>query len=314
MKNSFKKIMASLGAAAMLVSAMPIANAFAADAVDPADLFETREVADGVIITNYTGENTDKITIPATINDADVVGVDNFAFGLVSQNVTIVVPETLRLKGLDATENDGIDANAFMTAGVIINQDISGYGSTPVEIITQIIADVNDKLPDAQKFVFPDGVTPEEYISEAMKRAMAHLAGAPTGNTPAETAIIVIETILDETGDHCGFSQKNVERLKAALNLISYKGVTLEGPKDAPAQTYAENKIDLTYNEKSSVIIGDANLNGKVDFLDLTVVSKALINDTLTGDARIAADVNGNGEIDFLDLSAIAKMLIPATN
>lgn len=65
---------------------------------------------------------------------------------------------------------------------------------------------------------------------------------------------------------------------------------------------WARFKVD------STVLIGDADGNGKVDINDATAVQKHVAKlITLTGDKLKAADADGNGKVDINDATAIQK-------
>lgn len=287
MKNSLKKIMAGVSAAAML-AAMPAAGVFAADETESA--FSVREVTDGVVITNYTDKTAEKIVIPSEIDGKTVVGVDNFAFGLVSQEVTIVVPETLTL--------DNIDDEAFMTAAVVNKGIVEASGATTVNgVVKYWINDVAGmSYTDAQ-------------ISDAIAKAMSHVGDITIGATLEETALIVVKEIQ---AGNCGFSQDNLDRLDLVLATVPYGLVTLEGADGTDAQTYAAGKINLKYVVTSAYEPGDMTLDGVVDLYDAIEIAKYMMNMIEPTDEQLAAgDINGDGEVDLYDAIEVARTLMP---
>ncbi len=327
MKKSLKKMMAGVSAVAMLAAAMPIAGAFAeevtepntdatvaTDATDATDAteatdatdapagdvviendtpFSIREVENGLIITNYAEtEETDKIVIPAEIGGMTVVGIDNFAFGMVEEEVTFVVPETLML--------ENIANEAFMTAAVVGTEAIAAAGLENGSIKDIVTYWVNDQ--------FGMGYT-DEQIVEAIQRAIIHISDVEVANmTNAEAAVAVIKEIQ---AGNCGFSQANVDRLNIALATLPYTLVTLEGPDATAAQEYAAGKFNLTYVVASGYEPGDMNLDGKVDLYDAIAIAKYMIK-TLeaTDEQLVAGDITGDGKVDLYDAIAVSKTLM----
>lgn len=284
MKNSLKKIMAGVSAAAML-AAMPAAGVFAAE--DSA--FSVREVEAGVVITNYTDKTAEKIVIPSEIDGKTVVGVDNFAFGLVSQDVTIVVPETLTL--------DNLGNEAFATMEVVNNSVIAPSGATTVNgVVKYWINDVvGMNYTDAQ-------------IADAVKRAVAHIGDVPVGTTVEETALMVLKEVQ---AGNCGFSQANLDRLNLVLSMMSYGNVTLQGPDGTDAQTYAAGKINLKYVVTSAYELGDVTLDGKVNLYDAIEISKYMMKAVeLTDEQLEVGDITQDGVVNLYDAIEIAKLLM----
>lgn len=284
MKNSLKKIMAGVSAAAML-AAMPAAGVFAAE--DSA--FSVREVEAGVVITNYTDKTAEKIVIPSEIDGKTVVGVDNFAFGLVSQDVTIVVPETLTL--------DNLGNEAFATMEVVNNSVIAPSGATTVNgVVKYWINDVvGMNYTDAQ-------------IADAVKKAVAHIGEVPVGTTVEETALMVLKEVQ---AGNCGFSQANLNRLNLVLSMMSYDNVTLQGPDGTDAQTYAAGKINLKYVVTSAYELGDVTLDGKVNLYDAIEISKYMMKAVeLTDEQLEVGDITQDGVVNLYDAIEIAKLLM----
>lgn len=284
MKNSLKKIMAGVSAAAML-AAMPATGVFAAEE----SAFSVREVEAGVVITNYTDKTAEKIVIPSEIDGKTVVGVDNFAFGLVSQDVTIVVPATLTL--------DNIDDEAFMTAAVVNEGIVSASGATTINgVVKYWINDVvGMNYTDAQ-------------IADAVSRAMAHVGDIAVGASFEETALMVVKEIQ---AGNCGFSQANLDRLDLVLATIPYASVTLEGPDGTDAQTYAAGKINLKYVVTSAYEKGDVTLDGKVNLYDAIEISKYMMKMVeLTDEQLEAGDITGDGIVNLYDAVEVAKSLM----
>ncbi len=288
MKNSFKKLMAGISAAAMLTAAMPVAGVFA-DEADVTSPFSVREVTDGVVITDYTDKTAEKIVIPSEIDGKTVVGVDNFAFGLVSQEVTIVVPATLTA--------DFIADEAFMTAAVVNQEIVKASGAESVNGVVKYW--VNDVA--GMKYT-------DDQIADAVAKAYKHIGNVSVGATTEETALKVVKEIQ---AGNCGFSQAHLDRLDLVLSTINYGLVTLEGPDATDAQKYAAGKINLKYNVASAYLPGDVTLDGKVNLYDAIEISKYLMKMVdLTDEQLAAGDITGDGKVNIYDAIEIAKSLM----
>lgn len=61
---------------------------------------------------------------------------------------------------------------------------------------------------------------------------------------------------------------------------------------------------------KTQLRNGDTNADGKVDFLDLLVLSRHLNKPVLTGTNLKQADYNKDGNADFLDLVMISRIMV----
>lgn len=287
MKNSIKKIFAGISAAAMLVSAMPIVSAFAEEVIVEAK-FSTREVEGGVVITKYTGEAADEIEIPAEYEGKAVVGIDNYAFSVISQEVNFVVPATLTL--------DNMGNEAFVTAEVINKGIIEASGADTLNGVIKYWANDVAKMnaTDAQ-------------ISQAVKDAYAHVVDAPMADTLVETAVWAIQDI--QAGKY-GFSKVNIDRLGMALAAIPYPGVTMTGPADVDAQKYAEVK-HIPYTAKAAYVMGDVNMSGgKPDLYDAILLAEVMagIKD-LTPEQLALGDFTGDGKIGLYDIIPIAEIM-----
>ena len=285
MKKSLKKIMAGVSAAAMLASAMPIASAFAEETEAT---FSVREVSEGVVITDYSDKTADKIVIPSEIDGQTVVGVDDFAFGLNSKKVTVVVPETL-------TE-DYISSQAFMTMAIVDKYII---GLSPDKTINGVIKYWVNSVAGLNYS--------DQQIADAIARAMAHIGNIDvTDLTVSEAAIQVLREI-----DSLGFSETNLNRLEAAFSLMPYDLVTLEGPDGTAAQAFAETKNSLTYVVTGAYESGDVTMDGKVDLYDAIEIAKYMMGMVDFTNEQIAiGDMTGDGVCDLYDAIEVARTLM----
>lgn len=285
MKKSLKKIMAGVSAAAMLASAMPIASAFAEETEAT---FSVREVSEGVVITDYSDKTADKIVIPSEIDGQTVVGVDDFAFGLISKKVTVVVPKTL-------TE-DYISSQAFMTMAIVDKYII---GLSPDKTINGVIKYWVNNVAGLNYS--------DQQIADAIARAMAHIGNIDvTDLTVSEAAIQVLREI-----DSLGFSETNLNRLEAAFSLMPYDLVTLEGPDGTAAQAFAETKNSLTYVVTGAYESGDVTMDGEVDLYDAIEIAKYMMGMVDFTNEQIAiGDMTGDGVCDLYDAIEVARTLM----
>ena len=291
MKKSLRKLMAGVSAAAMLATAMPVVNAFAADEAEATISY--REVAEGAIITDYVCD-ADELVIPAEIDGLTVVGVDNFAFALVSKEVNIIVPETLML--------DYIDDEAFMTAAVVNTEIIAPSGATTVSgVVKYWINDVvGMNYTDAE-------------IADAIARAITHIGDVEIADmTTAEAAVAIVREIQ---AGNCGFSQKNLERLDLVLAGTFYDMVTLEGPDGTDAQTFADGKWNLVYNVATAVegLPGDMTLDGVVNLYDAIEIAKymmGMLEEEPSEQAFINGDITEDGVINLYDAIAVCNVFM----
>lgn len=285
MKKSLKKIMAGVSAAAMLASAMPIASAFAEETEAT---FSVREVSEGVVITDYSDKTADKIVIPSEIDGQTVVGVDDFAFGLISKKVTVVVPKTL-------TE-DYISSQAFMTMAIVDKYII---GLSPDKTINGVIKYWVNSVAGLNYS--------DQQIADAIARAMAHIGNIDvTDLTVSEAAIQVLREI-----DSLGFSETNLNRLEAAFSLMPYDLVTLEGPDGTAAQAFAETKNSLTYVVTGAYESGDVTMDGNVDLYDAIEIAKYMMGMVDFTNEQIAiGDMTGDGVCDLYDAIEVARTLM----
>lgn len=286
MKKSLKKIMAGVSAAAMLASAMPIASAFAEETEAT---FSVREVSEGVVITDYSDKTADKIVIPSEIDGQTVVGVDDFAFGLISKKVTVVVPKTLTV--------DYISSQAFMTMAIVDKYII---GLSPDKTINGVIKYWVNSVAGLNYS--------DQQIADAIARAMAHIGNIDvTDLTVSEAAIQVLREI-----DSLGFSETNLNRLEAAFSLMPYDLVTLEGPDGTAAQAFAETKNSLTYVVTGGAYeSGDVTMDGNVDLYDAIEIAKYMMGMVDFTNEQIAiGDMTGDGVCDLYDAIEVARTLM----
>lgn len=88
----------------------------------------------------------------------------------------------------------------------------------------------------------------------------------------------------------------------------SFAGLVLVANDDGDGRSrfnFVGNPGVLTINPPPAVIVGDVNMDGMVDFLDITPFIAALSGD----DAPVEADIDQNGVVDFLDITPFIVLL-----
>ena len=103
------------------------------------------------------------------------------------------------------------------------------------------------------------------------------------------------------------------------------KSFSINAPADGThtltfsAPNYVSRSYTVTVNNGSIVediapelnLIGDADLNGKVDMTDITAIKRQLINvKNLSGYGKQCADTDKNGALSLLDVTRLKKHLI----
>ena len=60
----------------------------------------------------------------------------------------------------------------------------------------------------------------------------------------------------------------------------------------------------------STVVMGDANGDGKIDVEDIVAIVNCILGEPGAGFIRSAADVNGDGKIDVEDVVAVVNIIL----
>lgn len=283
MKKSLRRIMAGVSAAAMLATAMPVVNAFAEEEVAEATI-SYREVAEGVIITDYVCDAAELVIPEKTEDGKTVVGVDNFAFALVSKDVDIVVPSTLMASY--------VGDFAFMTSVMINAQLVEVSGADTVEGVVKYW--VNEK-----------GMSyTDEQIANAVAKAKAN-AGVTDEMTTEQAAVLVMKEIV---AGNCDFAEENVQALKEVLGTFAYNEVTLEGDLNPELKELFKDKWNLTY-----LALGDMTLDDEINLYDAVEIAKymmKMIEVDPTSDAFKAGDITQDGELNLYDAVEVCKIIM----
>ena len=144
---------------------------------------------------------------------------------------------------------------------------------------------------------FADGFTVVQTISAAgvttqyRDIVVTDQVGAETGGTVLTTEL----EPFDETFDYVGFI--NGGHFYAGSDFD--RSVTTGG-----VVTFSLAQIEIS-DGTTSTLLGDVNLDGDVNFLDITPFISILANDGF----QLEADIDGNGVVDFLDITPFIGLL-----
>lgn len=136
--------------------------------------------------------------------------------------------------------------------------------------------------------------------------------------------------ITDFTGEY--YTIENITTNRAVMVIFGIddkkaKGIEVgvltptETPTETPAETQEPTPAKaraFALNDKGdeAVVFGDANLDGKVNVVDVTIVQKGVAGlISFDGDQMFRADVDGDGQITVKDATLIQKkvaMIVPA--
>lgn len=92
-------------------------------------------------------------------------------------------------------------------------------------------------------------------------------------------------------------------------NAFNDSSIIIKGYKGSYAQSFAESK-NYTFEELSSLLIGDTDLDGELSIRDATEIQKHLVKDiVLSEDALKVADLDADGDITVSDATMIQQKL-----
>lgn len=108
--------------------------------------------------------------------------------------------------------------------------------------------------------------------------------------------------------EECNGAKSVTVRIIATSRTTIAGGDTSENPTGGEI---AVNNIVIEGKSTRKGLIGDLNLDGKIDVQDATILQKYTVKKlTLTDAQKAVADVNNDGKINIKDCSAIQKMLV----
>ena len=153
------------------------------------------------------------------------------------------------------------------------------------------------------------GVVAFFELVEVLVCIAAHVAGLDDGdgcvravvrNTGTERDVVV----EDDTG---------ITAAVAVAKTVDVTGVRETSFFEVTTQTNKYQVRDVTADYLpylNDVLVGDANADGVVNIVDVTVLIDVLLNDNVSGYDPDAADVNGDGRITITDVTELIDQLL----
>ncbi len=287
MRKTFSKFLATAAAVSMLASVSAVVNAD--------EVFETRAVEGGLVITGITGaDEATEITIPETIGDAAVIGVDDYAFAELDNIAVINAPASLK--------SEFIGNVAFITKKSITNYINAELGEDADE--AALVEYVAKQIAYAGK---TEGWT-EDELAEVKAKIVnkAALAGVADDATPEEA---ILTMLVNQ--DAMALSEDTANKLGIWETTITYSGIKVNAPEGSDAAAYVASKEILGMNQ-ADVLYGDANGDGEVNVRDAAAIANALAYKTVD-QLKGNGDYNQDGSVTVRDAAAIANMLASAS-
>lgn len=190
-------------------------------------------------------------------------------------------------ESLDTVETFKVSISYDNTRGICnngINKDIVEFGTNYQVKITPYDGYKVDKIIDGNNVI--TDFTGEEYTIE---------------NITTNRALMVI----------FGIDDKKAEGIEVGFQTPTE--APTEAQETVPAKARA---LALDDEDNTAVVFGDANLDGKVNVVDVTIVQKGVAGLlSFDGDQMFRADVDGDGQITVKDATLIQKkvaMIVPA--
>ena len=310
----FKKFFAVLSAVSMLASVAAVnASADEIPGADPASRpysFEYDLTAEGAVVKNVTvAAGIDEVEIPdQTDAGIKIVGVEDFAFAN-ADVATIVCPDTFKL--------DSIGTVAFLTKEDI-NEFVYGEGLEVPADIEVVSVGTAAYIANTVKFMGKDDWNGDEDELSPAANVFENVFDKVGGETPGEFAA-ALYTIADtstvvraEDEDTLEkMSEKSYDNFQAWVKTIPVN-VTLKGTKGTAAEDYANGKalVGVSFAEKETHLIGDANQDGVVNVRDCAKIANALAFKTVDKlPCLTCADFNQDGEVTVRDAAQLAAQL-----
>jgi hypothetical protein len=93
------------------------------------------------------------------------------------------------------------------------------------------------------------------------------------------------------------------------LDVTVSNGMLTIGAEGENAYWYKVDNFRLIFKEAPTQVVGDANLDDKIDVRDMATILDAILNGT-TDELPAVADVNGDGKIDVRDMAALLNKIL----
>jgi len=258
---------------------------------------------DGVIITGLISDNTDNITtleLPDKITydskDYDIIGVENLAFSDLENLTSVYLPDSLKV--------DYTGDIAFLTETSVMTylEEVIGKDYTETDFLEYVaeMLEYNGKTT---------GWT-EDELNEILEKLIykSELAGATD-----EMDIEDVFMLMIKNKELLQLTDTNMDKFNLWISTIKYYDLTLFANENTEAAKYVKSKefLGLKYSVPSptdTALIGDANLDGKVNVRDCSAIAQALA----LGKGSVLpanSDYNTDGAINIRDAAALAYNL-----
>ena len=253
------------------------------------------------------GIHTQNNSITIVGDDDASLKLDKMVTGIVSVRGKVVVSDCELIinasrKGIQAwnylTGNDGIDIELTRVNATIVADDTGLYGDGGDTIITDSTVNITSG----------SGIGAKDDI---MISGCEMIINAVTRGIRGDNAVINNSNVTVKT---TGSPDDWTSAVGSDLTIGTGLTVQASTEPDGTLGTYDPEK-QYTYDyiviqKQSTALLGDVNLDGKVDFSDLQRLYQHLSTDNkLTGEALAVADVNKDGKIDFSDLQRLYQHL-----
>ncbi|MBR2280390.1 MAG: leucine-rich repeat protein [Ruminococcus sp.] len=240
------------------------------------------------VIHSYDNRSTD-VVIPKTLLGAEVTEIDDYAF---FGNTEI---NSISFENCDGLKSIG--TNAF-------------YGCTGIKDIiipasvTEIGFGAFQNCASLETVSFGNAITtiPKQlfYNCESLKS-------------------VVVPDSVESLGDRCFSGCTSLAEIEIPNSVTSIADNAFAGAENlvlycnegSYAESYGASNENVAYNYVREYVLGDANLDGRFNILDATVIQKYKIGqaDIHVFRGRNYADVNGDGKITIRDATLIQMKL-----
>lgn len=168
----------------------------------------------------------------------------------------------------------------------------------------------------------PTGMTVESV--KALTSRLAQGSNVTIGDESTETPFVVDYNTIDETnnvvrvvaynlGNNAISGTKGEHIIKLALKSseeIAYNTVTASCSNIKFVKVSDLSAATLAYDSTTDMLLGDANIDGRVSVTDFTVVANKILGNTPATYSELAADVNVDERNTVTDLTGIANIIL----
>jgi len=255
---------------------------------------------------NFDGDETLFMATP----NADGITTSNELIEPIVANVPEAGPEAgLQLTIVNATATTGVDGFGGENRSEL---NVGGLGlalaGTPQRVDPAINATAFDGADLLQSGIRLDA-THDELLTLAFNQDVIVSAIVIHNLDPGETFQFGSATNITDLSDlslpDLTLGTITVEGTPGPFTLNTF---TFETPLEIPAEeeiVVGQTGFDTDVLDEGTTLLGDVNLDGVVDFLDISPFITVLA----TGGFQEEADIDGNGAVDFLDISGFILIL-----